>query len=39
MLARNRSDELTAEEASKLERLGDIEHLMKLVKALANLSC
>jgi len=37
LLARNRSDELTAEEASELERLGEIEHLMQLVKARAKL--
>ncbi len=37
LLARNRSDEITAEEASELERLGEIEHLMQLVKARAKL--
>ena len=37
LLARNRSDELTTEEASELERLGEIEHLMQLVKARAKL--
>jgi hypothetical protein len=37
LLARNQSDELTAEEASELERLGEIEHLMQLVKVRAKL--
>lgn len=37
LLARNRSEELTAEEALELERLGEIEHLMQLVKARAKL--
>ena len=37
LLSRNQSDELTAEEASELERLGEIEHLMQLVKARAKL--
>lgn len=37
LLLRNQSDELTTEEASELERLGEIEHLMQLVKARAKL--
>ena len=37
LLARNRSNELTAEEASELERLGELEHLMQLVKVRAKL--
>jgi hypothetical protein len=37
LLSRNQSDELTAEETSELERLGEIEHLMQLVKARAKL--
>jgi hypothetical protein len=37
LLARNRNDELTPEEAQELERLGEIEHLMQLVKARAKL--
>lgn len=35
LLARNRADELTAEEAAELERLGELEQLMQLVKARA----
>jgi len=37
LLSRNQNDELTAEEAAELERLGEIEHLMQLVKARAKL--
>jgi hypothetical protein len=35
LLARNKVGEMTAEEAAELERLGDLEHLMQLVKARA----
>jgi hypothetical protein len=38
LLGRNQSGELTAEEAQELERLGEIEQLMQLVKARAKLS-
>ena len=37
LLARNRRGELAAEEAVELERLGEFEHLMQLVKARARL--
>ena len=37
LLARNKSGELTPEEADELERLGELEHLMQLVKARAIL--
>jgi hypothetical protein len=37
LLGRNQSGELTAEEAQELERLGEIEQLMQLVKARAKL--
>lgn len=37
LLARNQNDELTPEEARELERLGEIEHLLQLVKARAKL--
>ncbi|MDQ3813115.1 MAG: hypothetical protein M3347_04090 [Armatimonadota bacterium] len=37
LLARQKSDELTAEEAAELERFGELEHLMQLVKARAQL--
>ena len=37
LLDRNKSDELTAAEAAELERLGELEHLMQLVKARAQL--
>jgi hypothetical protein len=37
LLARNRRGELTAEESVELERLGEFEHLMQLVKARARL--
>lgn len=35
LLARNKTGELTAEEAAELERFGELEHLMQLVKARA----
>ncbi|HEX4948040.1 MAG TPA: hypothetical protein VFZ34_15315 [Blastocatellia bacterium] len=35
LLARNKMGKLTAEEADELERLGELEHLMQLVKARA----
>jgi hypothetical protein len=37
LLARNRSGELTEREAAELHRLGELEHLMQLVKARARL--
>ena len=37
LLDRNKAAELTEEEAAELERLGEIEHLMQLVKARALL--
>jgi hypothetical protein len=37
LLERNRLGQLTAEEAAELERLGELEHLMQLVKARARL--
>jgi hypothetical protein len=37
LLARNKTDDLTAEEAAELERFGELEHLMQLVKARAHL--
>lgn len=37
LLAKNKSDELTADEAAELERFGELEHLMQLVKARALL--
>lgn len=37
LLAQSKSGELTDEETSELERLGDIEHLMQLVKARVRL--
>lgn len=37
LLARNKAGELTQEEASELERFGELEHLMQLVKARAHL--
>ena len=37
LLAGNSSGELTEDEALELERLGEIEHLMELVKARAKL--
>ena len=36
LLDRNRGGELTPDEAQELERLGEIEHLMQLVKARAK---
>src|SRR5215216_1811072 len=36
LLERNAADELTEEEAAELERFGEIEHLMQLVKARAQ---
>ena len=35
LLARNKTGELTIEETAELERLGELEHLMQLVKARA----
>ena len=37
LLARNKTDQLTMEEAAELERFGELEHLMQLVKARAQL--
>lgn len=37
LLAGNQNDELTTEEASELERVGEIEHQMQLVKVRAKL--
>jgi hypothetical protein len=37
LLTRNQEGQLTAEEAHELERLGEVEHLMQLVKARAKL--
>ena len=36
LLERNAADELTDEEAAELERFGELEHLMQLVKARAQ---
>jgi hypothetical protein len=36
LLERNAADELTAEEASELEFLGELEHVMQLVKVRAQ---
>ena len=36
LLERNATDELTEEEAAELERFGELEHLMQLVKARAQ---
>jgi len=36
LLERNKSGEITAEEAAELERLGQLEHMMQLVKARAR---
>jgi hypothetical protein len=36
LLDRNAADELTDEEAAELERFGELEHLMQLVKARAQ---
>ena len=37
LLEGNRAGQLTAEEAAELERLGELEHLMQLVKARAHV--
>ena len=37
LLARNKTGELTPNEVEELNRLGDLEHLMQLVKARARL--
>lgn len=37
LLERNRAGELTDDEAAELEQLGQIEHLMQLVKARVRL--
>lgn len=37
LLARQKSDEITQEELAELERFGEMEHLMQLVKARAHL--
>lgn len=37
LLKRNKSGKLTEGEASELERLGELEHLMQLVKARVHL--
>lgn len=37
LLMRNKTGELNDEEAHELERFGDLEHLMQLVKARAHL--
>lgn len=37
LLARNKTGELTEDEAAELDRFGEIEHLMQLVKARALL--
>jgi hypothetical protein len=37
LLAQNTAGALTAEEAAELERFGELEHLMQLVKARAHL--
>ncbi len=37
LLARNKAGELSAEETAELERFGELEHLMQLVKARAQL--
>ncbi len=36
LLERNAADELTEDEAAELERFGELEHLMQLVKARAQ---
>jgi hypothetical protein len=36
LLDRNAAEELTSEEAAELERLGELEHLMQLVKIRAQ---
>jgi len=37
LLERNKSGELTQDEAAEVERFGELEHLMQLVKARAQL--
>jgi len=37
LLDRNKAGRLTAEEAAELERLGELEHFMQLVKARARV--
>jgi hypothetical protein len=37
LLARQKSDEISKEESAELERFGELEHLMQLVKARAHL--
>ena len=37
LLAQHKAGDLTAEEAAELERFGELEHLMQLVKARAHL--
>jgi hypothetical protein len=37
LLERNKTGELTEEESSELDRFGQLEHLMQLVKARAHL--
>jgi hypothetical protein len=37
LLERNKTGQLTAEESAELERLGELEHLMQLVKVRARL--
>lgn len=36
LLERNEADELTQDEAAELDRFGDLEHLMQLIKARAQ---
>src|SRR5215218_10926475 len=36
LLERNAADELTEDEAAELERFGELEHLMQLIKARAQ---
>ena len=38
LLEKNKTDELTKEEAAELSRYGELEHLMQLVKARARLN-
>lgn len=37
LLARNKTGELTPSEAAELERFGELEHMMQLIKARAHL--
>lgn len=37
LLERNESGQLTGDEAAELERLGELEHLMQLIKARAQV--